>query len=134
MSIIVVDYTELYFAAVAGRPVPPVVAGKFVQVRNEVFLHVVFSPKEFTKYHAHIVERFCMDRGIEGTWDARKERYDITDRSWEIVGGGKFERDADRKVLRLSGDSMAYGRFDERGLMEALASLPHLSGFKISID
>lgn len=75
-----------------------------------------------------------MDRGLEGHWDDRKERYSIADRSWGVVGGGTFELNADRKVLRLSGDSMAYGRYGDAGLRETLALLPNISGFEISIE
>ena len=67
-----IDYTPFYYTSLAGTPVPAVVAGKFVQIRNGDTLYLVFSPKELTKYHANIVERFCMDKGIEGSYDAKR--------------------------------------------------------------
>ena len=96
--------------------------------------NLVFSPGEFTKYHANIVERFCLDKGIEGSYDPAGKRYDIIDRSWVILGGGKFEKDTDRKVLRLYDDSMAYGKFEKQGLREAISGLPEYSGFTVLIE
>ncbi len=66
MTLVFIDYTPLYFTAIARTPVPPVMGGKFVQIRNDETEYLVFSPQEFTKYHAGIVERFCLDKGIEG--------------------------------------------------------------------
>jgi hypothetical protein len=114
--------------------VPPVVTGKFIQVRNGDDLYLILSPKDLTKYHANIAERFCMDRGIEGGYDARRERFIIRDSAWEIIGGGKFERDGNNKAIKLYDTSMAYGKFVATGLKEALAALPDFSCYTISIE
>ena len=79
MALVFIDYTPLYFTAIAKTPVPPAVGGKFVQLRNGNTEYLVFSPREFTKYHAGIVERFCLDKGIEGRYDTERKRYDISD-------------------------------------------------------
>jgi len=131
MAIELIDYTQLYYAAIAKTDVPPVIEGKFVQIRNESMEYLVLSPKEFTKYHANIVERFCLDRGIEGSYDPERKRYDINDQEWIIVGGGKFEIDAIKKTIRLYDDSMAYGKFDTRGLPEKINSIPAYSGYAV---
>jgi len=131
MAIELIDYTQLYYAAIAKTDVPPVIEGKFVQIRNESMEYLVLSPKEFTKYHANIVERFCLDRGIEGSYDPERKRYDIYDQEWIIVGGGKFEIDAIKKTVRLYDDSMAYGKFDTRGLPEKINSIPAYSGYAV---
>jgi hypothetical protein len=91
----------------------------------------VFSPKEFTKYHANIVERFCMDKGIEGSYDSKREKFTIANQAWQIVGGGKFERDANKKTIKLYDNSMAYGKFDATGLKEMLVTLPEFSGYTV---
>ena len=122
------------FSSLAGTPVPTVVIGKFVQIRNGNTLHLVLSPREFTKYHANIVERFCMDKGIEGSYDAKREKFTIADHEWQIVGGGKFERDARKKTIKLYDNSMAYGKFDATGLKEVLGALQEFSGYAISIE
>ncbi|HUJ17159.1 MAG TPA: hypothetical protein VL197_04125, partial [Nitrospirota bacterium] len=72
MAIIFIDYMQLYYQEVAKTAVPAVTGGKFVQIRKGASLYLVFSPTEFTKYHANIVERFCMDKGIEGRYDAER--------------------------------------------------------------
>jgi len=128
------DYTPFYYISIAGTAVPPVTTGKFVQIRNGSTLYVVLSPKELTKYHANIIERFCMDKGIEGSYDAKREKFTIADRAWEILGGGKFERDANKKTIKLYDNSMAYGKFKAEGLKETLTSLPEFAGYEVIID
>jgi hypothetical protein len=134
MSYVFIDYTGLYFTAIAKTAEPAVTNGKFVRIRNGAVDYLVFSPGEFTKYHANIVERFCLDKGIEGSYDPQRKRYDIIDRSWAVLGGGKFERDANRRVLRLYDDSMAYGKFEKQGLRESIADVPEYSGFLVLIE
>jgi hypothetical protein len=134
MALVFIDYTPLFFTAIAETPVPAAVGGKFVQMRNCDTEYLVFSPREFTKYHAGIVERFCLDKGIEGSYDPETKRYDIADKAWIVAGGGKFELDRDRKTIRLFDDSMAYGKFDRAGLAEKLPSFPEFTGFTVLID
>jgi hypothetical protein len=134
MDIELVDYAPIYYTAIAKTTIPPIVIGKFVQIRNESTEYLVLSPKEFAKYHASIVERFCIEKGIEGSYDAERKRYDIHDKEWVIVGGGKFENDAAKKTLRFYDDSMAYGKFDSVGLPEKIRSLPSCSGYAVMLD
>ncbi len=133
MIISYVDYTDLYYSQIAHQPVPAVVRGKFVQIRKEDALYLVFSPRDFTKYHANIVERFCMDKGIEGNYDREGAKFIVADRAWQVIGGGTFERDGARKVLRLSDNSLAYGKFRKEGLRESVGALTELAGFELQI-
>ncbi|MEK6742226.1 MAG: hypothetical protein AABZ15_01360 [Nitrospirota bacterium] len=134
MSPIIIDYTPFYYTSIVGTPIPTVTIGKFVQIRNGNTLYLVLSPKEFTKYHANIVERFCMDKGIEGSYNAKRDKFTITDQAWQIVGGGKFERDANKKAIKLYDNSMAYGKFDTTGLREMLGAFPEFSGYATIIE
>lgn len=131
---IIIDNTSFYYTSIAGTPVPAITTGKFVQIRNGNTLYLVLSPKDFTKYHANIIERFCMDKGIEGSYDAKREKFTITDHEWQIVGGGKFERDDNKKAIKLYDNSMTYGKFDATGLKEMLGALPEFSDYSIVID
>ena len=130
----IIDYTPFYYIFLAQTAIPPVVTGKFVQIRNGNTLYLIFSPKEFTKYHANIIERFCMDQGIEGSYDTRREKFAIRDQAWVIVGGGKFERDTNKKTIKLYDNSMAYGKFKAEGLKEALVALPEFAGYAVTIE
>ena len=134
MAIILIDYTPFYYTSVAQTEIPPATTGKFVQIRHGQDVFLVISPKELTKYHANIVERFCMDKGIEGAYDAKREKFFIRDQAWRIAGGGKFERDNNKKSIKLYDNSMAYGKFDETGLKEALQNLPEFAGYTIAIE
>src|SRR5574341_446898 len=134
MTMVFINYTYLYYTEIAKTAVPPVISGKFVQIRNESMLYLVFSPTEFTKYHANIVERFCLDKGIEGRYDPERKRYDIYDQAWKVLGGGKFELDTNKKAIKLYDNSMAYGKFDKSGLKEMINALPEFPGFTVLIE
>ena len=129
-----IDYTPFYYNCISITALPPLTAGKFVQLRSGSELYLVLSPKELTKYHANIVERFCMDKGIEGHYDAKGERFFIDDKAWQIIGGGKFERDTNKKTITFSDNSMAYGKFKMEGLKETLAAVPEFAGYTIVIE
>ncbi len=129
-----IDYTGLYYTAIKQTEVPPVTSGKFVQIRHEFTEYLIFSPTEFTKYHANIVERFCMDKRIEGRYDSRGKLYDIADSAWIVVGGGKYEIDETNRTIKLYDNSMAYGKFNIQGLRENIHSLPRFSAFTVSIE
>jgi hypothetical protein len=134
MRIIYRDFSETYYRDIAGADPPDRVEGKFVQMRKGSSEYLVFSPREFTKYHADVVERFCMDHGIPGVYVSAHKRFDILDPEWTVIGGGKFEMDRKKKRIRLYDDSMAYGKFDRKGLMEKILSLAVFSGYKGKIE
>jgi len=133
MTFELIDYSPLYYTEIAKTDVPPIIIGKFVQIRNESMEYLVFSPKDFTKYHANIVERFCLDKGLEGSYDPDGKRFDIYDQEWVVVGGGKFEIDTTKQTIRFYDDSMAYGKFDSRGLPERVSSIYAYSGYAIML-
>jgi len=134
MATVFIDYTPLYYTAIAKTGIPLVISGKFVQIRNGSTDYLVFSPKEFTKYHANIVERFCLDKGVEGLYDSERKRYNMYDQAWVVMGGGKYELDKTRKVIRLYDESMAYGKFEVLGLREHILSMPEFTGFTAQLE
>lgn len=133
MATVYIDYTQLYYTAVVKTEIPPAISGKFVRIRNESTDYLVFSPRDFTKYHANIVERFCLDNGVEGKYDPEHKRYEIYDQAWVVTGGGKFELDKKRKTIKLHDESMAYGKFDPLGLRETILAQPEFTGFSVRI-
>jgi len=134
MKFIVVDYSGYYYSIVAKRPVPGILRGKFVLIQKGPTEYLVLSPTEFTPYHADIVERFCGEKGIEGTYEKGKKRYDIDDPAWVIAGGGKFEIDRVKRSVRFYDDSMAYGKFEGEGLREQVSRNPVFKGYTLGIE
>lgn len=134
MRIIYIDYAELFYRDIVERDIPDFYSGKFVQIRHSRTEYFIFSPREFTKYHADIVERFCNDLNIGGIYDNVHKRFDILESVWVIVGGGKFEVDRKRKQVRLYDDSMAYGKFNMSGLEEKILLIDKFSGYEIRIE
>ena len=133
LSIIYLDYAQIYYKERRKR-MPNHYTGKFVQMRNNSREYLVFSPKEFTRYHADIIERFCLDREIPGVHDKKNKRFDIIDFAWSVIGGGKFETNKKKKYLKLYGDSMAYGRYDRRGMKEKILSIEEFAGYDVHVE
>ena len=134
MAIVLIDYAKIYYQEVLKTEVPSIISGKFVQIRHESTEYLVFSPKEFTKYHANIVERFCLDNGLEGSYDIKKKRFDMVDRAWSVAGGGKYEMNIGRKTIRLYDDSLAYGKFDKQNMADKILTFAEFTGFTVVIE
>lgn len=134
MRIVSINYAETYYADTARTDVPDRYAGKFVQIRKGSTEYLVFSPKEFTRFHADIIDRFCVDHKIPGVYNSHNKSFEIHDPAWVVAGGGKFEIDRKKKFLRLYDDSMAYGKFDRRGLKEKILSIAEFLNYTVHID
>ncbi len=133
-QIVIVDYSVMYYRDVAKTDPPAVRNGKFVQLRHGDTEYLVLSPKEYSPYHADILERFCRERSIDGAYVEGKKRFDIHDPEWVVRGGGKFVIDETKRHIRFYDNSMAYGRFDQRGLEKKVLQTDMLKGFKVTIE
>ncbi len=134
MKFIIKDYSIIYYKKIEHIEKPSKRSGKFIQIKHKDTEYLIFSPKEFTRYHADLVEKFCLEKGIAGTYNRQLKRYEILDPSWGILGGGKFEIDEEEKILRLYDDSMAYGKFQEYGLMKNICSVSKMNGYRVFIE
>jgi Janus/Ocnus family (Ocnus) len=134
MKVIFIDYSEIYYQDAAKTAVPDRRSGKFVQIRSNDTEYLVFSPKELTPYHAGLVERFCTEKGLKGSYDDKNKSFVVHEPDWVVVGGGKFEIDETEKHIRLYDNSMAYGRFDSKGLKEKIHSISGMSEYKVLIE
>ena len=136
MEFVLIDYSEVYYKTIAKKPMPVKRGGKFIQIINEGndAEYLAFSPGELSSFHANIVERFCL-KGIEGSYTTKKrDRFEIRDPEWIIVGGGMWTISDDERRLDLFDQSKVYGKFDPVGLKKKLLSVETLSGYKIQID
>jgi len=131
MNIILIDYSERYYADVAGTALPEVRSGKFVQIRTRDSEYILLSPKEFTPYHADLVRKFCLEKGINGSYDIERKRFDIAGAEWVVAGGGKFEINAMQRYIYFYDDSLAYGKFDSEGLKEKVHQIAALSDYEV---
>jgi hypothetical protein len=134
MRTIFIDYSERYYRDFAGMEIPERYRGKFVQIRKGSSEYLVFSPREYTRFHADIVRNFCKDHDIPGVFNSQSKSFDIHDASWVVAGGGKFEIDRGKKLLHLYDNSMAYGKFEGRALKEKILSVTKLSDYKVRIE
>ena len=134
MKVVSIDYSGIYYEAVAKTSVPDRRSGKFVQIRNNDTEYLVFSPKELTPYHAELVGRFCAEKGLKGSYDDKNKSFAIHEPDWVVVGGGKFEIDSAEKCIHLYDNSMAYGRFDTNGLRKKIHSISGMSDYTVLIE
>jgi hypothetical protein len=131
--VVIIDYSGFLRPAAAGEKAPDRTTGKFVQIRHSGIEYLIFSPKELIRYHADLVKRFCEERNISGQYVKERKRYDIHDPEWVVAGGGKFETDRGRKSVVLYDNSMAYGRFDTKGLKERIHRTKELADYTVTI-
>lgn len=109
-------------------------SGKFLQIINDDTEYLLFSPRDLTPYHSDLLERFSGEKGIKGSFDSERKRFNIGDASWRVVGGGKFDIDPVSRSVRLYDDSMAYGKFDPAGLKEKVLRIKGLAGYRVIIE
>lgn len=131
-----IDYSALYFSAVAKQPMPLKRGGKFIQIINHSTSdeYLVLSPRELSVYHANIIERFCALQGaIQGSYNAKKDYFEIHDPDWKVIGGGMWAIDDEARTLTLGGESQMYGAFDEVGLKQKIQMDAGLSGYTVFI-
>jgi len=134
MKVVLIDYSGLDDPGGAKASRQDKRSGKFVQIRKGDAEYLVFSSREIAPYHAHIVERFCLERGIRGTHEGEGKRFSIYEPGWTVVGGGKFEIDKEYEYIRLYDDSVAYGKFDRAGLKEKMHSLCEFHDLEVRIE
>lgn len=136
MNLSLIDYSEHYFTKIKKIDMPTKRSGKFIQIQNEAEQreYLVLSPRELSVYHANVVERFCLIHGIEGSYDDKKDYFEIHDHAWTVIGGGIWAINEISKTVTLSGLSQRYGPFEVKGLKEKLSSSVLVSGYGITID
>lgn len=134
MKIRFVSYIDQYYREIQKTKTPQRQSGKFVQIRHHDTEYLVFSPKELTSYHADIVERFCRENRLPGSYAGGEKRFEIAEPGWVVVGGGKFDLDREAKTIRLYDNSMAYGKFDSKGLAETVMRVEDLSGYSAQVE
>ena len=133
LNVEIIDYSRRNQPDTKQAAPPARRSGKFVQVLHGETEYFVFSSREISPYHADILERFCRERSIEGVYEEGGKRFRILDAEWIIVGGGKFEIDENERYIRLYDNSMAYGRFDDKGLRDKIRHNGMLENFEVLI-
>lgn len=125
--------TVIVFYQAADEPPDPESKGKFIQVTLGKREYLVFAPFSLHLYHNQILAQFVRENDIAHRW-IRRDCLAVDDPDLQVIGGGRFHVDEQRRVLKLSDNSQAYGRFDERGMADKIAASNHAwSRFKVVI-
>ena len=131
MDFRIVDYSATFFPG----ELPASRQGKFLQlVRDGETELLVLSPYGQSKFHAQILERYCMLNGIEGRFVRKPELFATAGTDVEVVGGGHWSLDEPDARLLLFGESKVYGRFDAEGLPEKVRGLPEYARYRVVVE
>ena len=103
---------------------PQAYKGKFLQISWRAQEYLLFATFDQHHYHNQILARFCQNNAIRCRW-VGEETLEVNDPTLAVLGGGRFDLDAAHKALNLSDNSQAYGRFQEKGLLEKIAAADH---------
>ena len=123
----------IVFYPPTSEPQEPEAKGKFIQFTLGEREYLVFAPFSLHLYHNQILAQFVRENDIAHRWLGR-ETLVVDDPELLVIGGGRFHVDEQRGVLKLSDNSQAYGRFDERGLAEKITASNHAwSRYKVVI-
>ncbi|HUU44953.1 MAG TPA: hypothetical protein VM118_04405 [Acidobacteriota bacterium] len=132
---IVEDYTTAYYETVLHQPTPDVRTGKFLHIVGPDDEYLVLSPTELTKFHAHIVKRFCgLHEDLSSSSPHSQEEILIDQRGWRVRGGGRFRLDQRSRTLTLWGSSKAYGAFNGAHIQEHMRDAAGYEGYAVHID
>lgn len=109
------------------------VRGKFVQLEWKGTPWLLLASKDQHAFHNQIVAHFLSEQHLPFHWKS-PEVLEFDQPELNIIGGGKFLLQWPQGHLRLSDNSMVYGRFDETLLTASLqqVSMPW-ADFSISI-
>jgi len=124
-----------FFPDIAAGTVPKgshtTLHGKFVQVLTQNIYYFIAGPLAEFPYHANLVDRFCTQREIPCGWVRRPDLVEIFDVQTTIRGGGLIMIDLVNRLIRLSGKSTAYGRYNADELSVLIENHDFFNGFKI---
>lgn len=120
MTLKYVDYSKLWYCKINNVQVPHHRSGKFIVVTNDGNLWCILSPRDMSKYHANIAERFLNERSVSGEYDSSHAKYTPSQNDWVIEGGGKWEINEEQGLLVIYDSSQAYGRLDLKSLADRL--------------
>jgi hypothetical protein len=126
-----IDYSSTWYR----DNVPAVRRGKFLQLVEDGEIELlILSPYELSKYHAQILERYCMLNDIEGRFVKKPDLFQVTGANIEVLGGGHWEIDDRVRRLMLNRESTMYGRFDRSGLAAKVRVLHEFSSYTVLVS
>ncbi len=103
------------------------VEGKFLQFRWQGNEYLLFATRDEHLFHNQMLGRFLSDRSLPHHWrDSEHLEFSLPDLT--VMGGGRFHFTANPAHLELWDNSMAYGRFDDVGLVDRLRGSGHPFG------
>lgn len=107
---------------------------KFIIVRQNGLCCLVAGRVEEYPYHANLVYRFCVERGIPSRWERKPDLLTVFDEETEIQGGGWMEINQSDRSLRIYGHSKAYGRFPANEVNRIIITDSFFEPFSVTVE
>ncbi len=106
---------------------------KFILITDSDTLWLVFGSLSTYRYHAQLVQRFCVINDIGCSWVKKPDLVEVLDDDIEIKGGGFIKYDKEKQLLEFIGHSTAYGKFNKVHLEEFIENAALVKGLKVLI-
>lgn len=107
---------------------------KFVIMKYQGRLVLLWGLVDEYPYHANLIEQFCDSHDIPRSWANKPTLLELFDSNTQIRGGGYAEIQTGPKRIVFGGRSTAYGKFIRPDLDEILSENHLLAGFSHSIQ
>ncbi|MEA1980335.1 MAG: hypothetical protein U9N54_05105 [candidate division Zixibacteria bacterium] len=107
---------------------------KFVIIRNQETLNLIYGPLDFFPYHANLVNKFCEDYNIPSAWSKKPDLVEIFHPDYQIKGGGWVELHNPNKLLSFYSCSTAYGKFQLPDLKSIIVNKQNFIDYEIEFD
>lgn len=107
---------------------------KFVLIRRDDELYLVFGLVSEYPYHANLVELFCNRFDIPSSWAKKPDMMEVFDENCTVNGGGWLEIDRASSRIRFYSRSTAYGRFSRPELNQVLTDQRLFSDYQVTVS
>ncbi len=109
------------------------VVGKFILVKSDDEISMLFGGINEYPYHANLLEQFCSQQNIPSFWSKKPDELTMQSDIFKLCGGGWVEVNFGEKKFTFFGESKAYGKFILSELNYFLTENGHFKEFETVI-
>ncbi len=106
---------------------------KFVVIGYDSENHLVFGPVREYPYHANLVEVFCSQNELAGSWERKPDMFNVFEEDVMLRGGGYLVVQSKTRKVEFSGRSTAYGAFRAADVKAIVTGSPLFADFRVVI-
>jgi len=111
-----------------------VVSCKFVVLANSSHYLLIFGDVQKYPYHANVLDAYSQQIGLARHWIKQPDQLHLDDPQFRLLGGGYLDLDRQRRKVRISGSSKAYGFFDSEAVRLIVKNSSFFAEFAVSVE